>query len=72
MNFKMIYSFSVERKKFLVIFIRGMIKCPRKGLKCKIKKSYSFLSSRGIVFDILNEKEYYINHITRIYAEKIY
>ena len=38
MNFKMIYCLSVERKKFLVIFIRGMIKCPRKGLKCKIKE----------------------------------
>ena len=33
----MIYRLSVERKKFLVIFIRGMIKCPRKGLKFKIK-----------------------------------
>ena len=57
MNFKMIYSFSVERKKFLVIFIRGMIKCPRKGLKCKIKRLLIFLSSQGIVFDVLNEKE---------------
>jgi len=36
-NFKVIYSFSVERKKFLGNFIRGIIKCPRKSLKCKIK-----------------------------------
>jgi len=38
MNFKMIHSLSFERKKFLFVFIFEMIKCPRKGLKCKIKE----------------------------------
>lgn len=37
-NSKVIYSLSVERKKFLFVFLFEMIKCPRKGLKCKIKE----------------------------------
>ena len=72
MNFKMIYRLSVERKKFLVIFIRGMIKCPRKGLKCKIKEPLKNEWFGEQLSYCASENEDCIKHITRIYAEKIY